>query len=161
MAEEFEFLFTNVQIEALARALENCGVNSGSSAAGLEYFRDPQLVTAARSAYSRLKAKGQRQARSKGRPEVIRELTKDSAVADLQKAYRQMKGDYMEVLEDVGQLLAAAREARDALSKKLDVHMRQEDRFALDELERALKRALFSRSAVSDKLQALMGDSGR
>jgi hypothetical protein len=44
----------------LIRALEECGVDSGSPQTELAHFRNAQLVTAAKSAYELLKAKRQR-----------------------------------------------------------------------------------------------------
>ena len=60
MAEEYQLSFTLPQVKALIRALEACGVDSGSPQTELEHFRSTQLVTAARSAYEALRAKRQR-----------------------------------------------------------------------------------------------------
>ena len=60
MAEEYQLSFTLQQINALIKALEECGVDSGSPRTELEHFRSTQLVTAAKSAYEVLKAKRQR-----------------------------------------------------------------------------------------------------
>lgn len=60
MPEEYQLSFTLPEVKALIRALEECGVESGSPRTGLEHFRSTQLVTAAKSAYEALKAKRQR-----------------------------------------------------------------------------------------------------
>jgi hypothetical protein len=60
MAEEYQLFFTLPQVKALMRALEECGVDSGSPRTEIEHFRSTQLVTAAQSAYEVLKAKRQR-----------------------------------------------------------------------------------------------------
>jgi hypothetical protein len=60
MAEEYQLFLTLPQVKALMRALEECGVGSGSPRTELEHFRSTQLVTAAKSAYELLKAKRQR-----------------------------------------------------------------------------------------------------
>jgi hypothetical protein len=60
MPEEYQLSFTLPQLRALLRALEECGVDSGSPRTELEHFRSTQLVTAARSAYQVLKVKRQR-----------------------------------------------------------------------------------------------------
>jgi hypothetical protein len=65
MAEEYQLFFTLPQLTALIRALEECGVDSGSPRTELEHFRSTQLVTAAKSAYEALKVKRQRIERSK------------------------------------------------------------------------------------------------
>jgi len=60
MIEEYQLLFTLPEVRALIRALEECGIDSGSPRTELEHFRSIQLVTAAKSAYEALKAKRQR-----------------------------------------------------------------------------------------------------
>jgi hypothetical protein len=60
MAEEYQLSLTLQQIHALIKALEDCGVVSGSPRIELEHFRSAPLVTAAKSAYELLKAKRQR-----------------------------------------------------------------------------------------------------
>lgn len=60
MAEEYQLTFTLLQIKALMRALEECGVDSGSPRTELEHLHSAQLVTAAKSAYEVLRAKKQR-----------------------------------------------------------------------------------------------------
>ncbi len=65
MAEEHRFSFTVPQIEALIRALEECGIDAGSPRTELGHFRTPELLSAAKSAYGLLKAGGQRIGRSK------------------------------------------------------------------------------------------------
>jgi len=60
MAEEYQLSFTLPQVQALIRALEACGVDSGSPRTELEHFRSTQVVTAAKGAYEVLKAKRQR-----------------------------------------------------------------------------------------------------
>jgi len=59
MAEEYQLSFTLPQVKAL-RALEACGVGSGSPRGEIERFRSTQLVTAANAADEALKAKRQR-----------------------------------------------------------------------------------------------------
>jgi inhibitor of KinA sporulation pathway (predicted exonuclease) len=46
MAERYQLYFTLPQVKALIRALEECGVDSGSPRTELEHFRSTQLVTA-------------------------------------------------------------------------------------------------------------------
>ncbi len=65
MAEEYQLSFALPQIKALIRALEECGVDSGSSQTELEHFRSTQIVTAAKSAYVVLQAKRERIERPK------------------------------------------------------------------------------------------------
>ena len=65
MVEEYQLSFTLPQIKALIRALEQCGVDSGSPRTELECFRSTQIVTAARSVYVMLQAKRERIERSK------------------------------------------------------------------------------------------------
>jgi hypothetical protein len=60
MDAEYQLHFTLLQIKALIRALEECGVDSGSPRTELEHFHSTQLITAAKSAYEALKAKKQR-----------------------------------------------------------------------------------------------------
>ncbi len=60
MAEEYQLTLTLSQVKALIRALEECGVDSGSPRTELEHFHSTPLVTAAKSAYEVLKAKRQR-----------------------------------------------------------------------------------------------------
>jgi hypothetical protein len=60
MAEEYQLSFTLPQVKALIRALEECGVDSGSPRTELGHFHSTELVTAAKSAYHVLKAKRQR-----------------------------------------------------------------------------------------------------
>ena len=60
MAEDYQLSFTLPQVQALIRALEACGVDSGSPQTEVAHFRSAQLVTAAKSAYEVLKAKRQR-----------------------------------------------------------------------------------------------------
>lgn len=60
MTEEYQVSFTLPQLKALIRALERCGVDSGSPRTELEHFHSTQLVTAAKSAYQMLKARRQR-----------------------------------------------------------------------------------------------------
>ncbi len=57
--------FTLLQIKALIKALEECGVDSGSAEAELRHFSSVQLVTAAKSAYLLLQAKRERIERPK------------------------------------------------------------------------------------------------
>jgi len=47
MAREGSIYFSVVELEAMVRALERCGINSGDSSKMLEYFGDPQIVQAA------------------------------------------------------------------------------------------------------------------
>jgi hypothetical protein len=155
VAETFEFSFTLPQIEALIRALENCGINSGSTASMLESFRDPTLISAARSAHGLLRSKGQRQARAKGGSEPIRELTKDSAQSDQREAYRLLKGDYLQLLTGIDDLLKASRKAHEALASRLAPERRPEETAALTQLTRVLERAWYSDSAMADRLAAL------
>jgi hypothetical protein len=65
MVEEYQLSFTLPQIKALIRALEECGIDSGSPQAELEHFHSAQTVTAAKSAYVMLQAKRQRIERPK------------------------------------------------------------------------------------------------
>jgi hypothetical protein len=65
MAEEYPLSFTLPQIKALIRALEECGIDSGSPRAELEHFGSAPIVTAAKSAYVMLQAKRQRIERPK------------------------------------------------------------------------------------------------
>ena len=60
MAERYQLSFTLLQINALMKALEECGFVSGSPRAELEHFHGAQVVAAAKSAYEVLKAKRQR-----------------------------------------------------------------------------------------------------
>jgi hypothetical protein len=60
MAEEYQLSLTLQQINALLKALEECGVVSGSPRTELEHFRSAPLVTAAKSAYEVLRVKRQR-----------------------------------------------------------------------------------------------------
>ena len=60
MAEEYKLSFTLPQVKAFIRALEECGVGSGSPRGEIERFRSTQLVTAANAADEALKAKRQR-----------------------------------------------------------------------------------------------------
>jgi len=57
MAEDYQLSFTLQQINAMIKALEECGVLSGSPRTELEHFRSAQLVTAAKSAYDVLQTK--------------------------------------------------------------------------------------------------------
>ncbi len=65
MPEEYQLSFTLPQIKALIRALEECGVDSGSPQTELQHFRSAQIVTAAKSAYAVLQAKRERIERPK------------------------------------------------------------------------------------------------
>ena len=65
MVEEYQLSFTLTQIKALIRALEQCGVDSGSPRTELEHFGSAQIVTAAKSVYVMLQAKRERIERSK------------------------------------------------------------------------------------------------
>jgi len=60
MVEEYPLSLTLSQIKALIRALEECGIDSGSPRAELEHFHSAQIVTAAKSAYVMLQVKRQR-----------------------------------------------------------------------------------------------------
>ena len=60
MAEEYQLSLTLPQIKALIRALEECGIDSGSPRAELEHFHSAQIVTAAKSVYVMLQVKRQR-----------------------------------------------------------------------------------------------------
>ena len=64
MTEEYPLSLTLSQIKALIRALEECGIDSGSPQAELEHFHSAQMVTAAKSVYIMLQAKRQRIDRS-------------------------------------------------------------------------------------------------
>ena len=57
MADDYQLSFTLPQIKALIRALEECGVDSGSHPTELEHFDSAHIVTAAKSAYVVLQAK--------------------------------------------------------------------------------------------------------
>src|SRR5262249_17042088 len=48
------------EVKALIRALEECGVGSGSPRIEIEHFRSAEFVTAANAAHEALKAKKQR-----------------------------------------------------------------------------------------------------
>ena len=67
MAEDYQLSFTLQQMNALIKALEECGVLSGSPRTELEHFHSAQLVTAAKSAYEVLKTKRLRIERLKQR----------------------------------------------------------------------------------------------
>ncbi|HTT43263.1 MAG TPA: hypothetical protein VMG33_09335 [Steroidobacteraceae bacterium] len=56
MAREYRLSFTVQQVEALIRALEECGIDAGSPRTEHEHFRDAALLSAAKSAYGMLKA---------------------------------------------------------------------------------------------------------
>ena len=60
MIEEHQLSLSLTQIKALIRALEDCGVDSGTPLTELEHFRSAQMVTAAKSVYLLLQAKRQR-----------------------------------------------------------------------------------------------------
>jgi hypothetical protein len=60
VAEEYQLSFKLLEVKALIKALEECGVVSGSPRTELEHFRSAQLVTAGKSAYEVLEAKRQR-----------------------------------------------------------------------------------------------------
>jgi hypothetical protein len=150
MAEEFEFSFSMKQIEALVKALEECGTNAGDYRLALEHYLHPELITAAKAAHSLLRAKGQEQAVSRGKPVVVRDLIKDTALGDARQAYRRLKGEYMEMLSQVGKLLNAARSAQNVL--RLDPNA---GRAALQQLDEALDKVWFSDLALATKLHAL------
>ncbi len=65
MNEDYPLSLTLLQIKALIRALEECGVDSGSAETELRHFSSVQLVTAAKSAYLLLQAKRERIERSR------------------------------------------------------------------------------------------------
>jgi hypothetical protein len=65
MAEEYQLSLTLLQVKALIRALEECGIDSGSPQTELQHFPSVQLITAAKSVYEVLKAKKRRIERSK------------------------------------------------------------------------------------------------
>ncbi len=65
MTDEYPMSFTLLQIKALIKALEGCGVDSGSPEAEMRHFPSVQLVTAAKSAYLLLQAKRERVERLK------------------------------------------------------------------------------------------------
>jgi hypothetical protein len=68
MADEHQLSLTLAQIEALIRALEECGIDAGSPRTELEHFRTPELLSAAKSAYGLLKARQQRIAAGSRQP---------------------------------------------------------------------------------------------
>jgi HEPN domain-containing protein len=158
MAEEFQFSFSMKQIEALIKALERCGINSGNYSSALEYFNDPELINAGKAAHGVLRSKGQRQARSHGGSEVLGELSKDTAIGDLRNTYRGLRGEYIDMLSHITELLTTVRTVRSALQGKL-AQLQESERAAVHHLDDMLSRIAFSDSDLAQKLRALENDA--
>lgn len=155
MAEEFEFRFTVPQIEALVRALENNGVNSGSYRPMIESFRTTELANAAKSAHGILRRKGQKQSKP-SQETIARELTKDSAIGDVRESLRRQREDYTEVLQESTELLTAVLALRSALSRRLNVQRDPAEQAAIGALETVLGNISYSEFELAGKLRDLL-----
>jgi hypothetical protein len=153
MANEFEFSFTVKQIEALLKALEECGVNSGAYKTLLEHFRDPELIKAAQVTHNALRRKGQKQARPVSQTLPL-ELEKDSVVAELRASLRQCRGDHSELLSEAADLLTAVHRLRTAQTN-------DEQRAARRQLDEVLNRIGWSESDLAGRLTALENESAQ
>lgn len=128
MAQKVAFVFTLPQIEALVKALEQCGINSGSSRIMIEHFREPSLVTAAIIARRILRGKGQK---ATGHSEEVG-ISETSAIDELRQANKDIKEEMLsmrvnrkDLLESLNSILIAienghselaARKIKDAIS---------------------------------------------
>jgi LmbE family N-acetylglucosaminyl deacetylase len=147
MATEFEFSFTVKQIEAVLKALEECGINSGSFHSMLEHFRDPELIRAAQAAHNALRRKSQKQSRPVAQTLAL-ELDKDSVVSELRASLRQSRQSHAELLSDAVDLLTAVHTLRAA---QTDDALRAARR----QLDDALGRIGWSESDLAQRLSAL------
>jgi lipoate-protein ligase A len=86
MAEATTVALIETEVEAVIRALENCGVNSGNYGTMLEHFRDPQLANAAKAVHGKLRSAGQRRTSREtvsGSTDVTRELNHADVITEL------------------------------------------------------------------------------
>jgi hypothetical protein len=148
VADELTFSFRGKEVEAMVRALDECGAN-GQPRVALERLRDPELVRAATTARRVLLGKQQHQSFSK--PEPLRELDKPDPKAELREAYRSLKQDYMEVL---GAALELIKGLPDALEHAENYRPQE----AAAALKTIMGRVRFSSEQLGNKLWQMEND---
>jgi len=151
MAIEFEFSFTERQIEVLVKALEECGINSGSYRSALERFHDPELVNAAKDAHGILRRRSQKQARPTANT-LAKELHNESAAANLRETLHRERAAHVDVMAHIDELLAAVCALRKVLVSKLDVQTAEDERAAREQLDDTLERIRETESELAQKL---------
>lgn len=145
MAGEFEFSFPPKQIEALIRALEQCGVNRGSYQPMLEHFRDPELINAAKAAYAVLRRKEQKQA---------------TVIAELRDKLVRERQEHAEVLSQAADLLSTLYRVQGILRRKLNVQADDPDHTAIAKLDEAVDRLRWGLSHLAARLDAIQSERG-
>lgn len=116
MAEEITISVSIKQMDALVKALEHSGVNSGEWRIMMECYRDPELVKAAKSVRGLLKGRSQRASSRNvvsSSTDLTRALQKPDLVDELQRDKRVLIGELKEQmrrLRDVAGLLRQATE---------------------------------------------------
>ena len=154
MAGEFQFSFTLKQIEALSRALEQCGVNRGSYQPMLEHFRDPELIDAAKAAHDVLRRKGQKQARPVSTTSA-QELNPDTVIAELRDKLRRERREHAQVLSQAADLLSALHRVQGILRRKLHGQTDDSDRAAIAQLDESVDRLRWGVSDLAARLDAI------
>jgi hypothetical protein len=154
MAKEYGFTFTVTQIEALIKALEESGINSGSYQSALERFRDPQLVAAAKSAHGLLRGAGQRQAKPT-QTTIAKELEKDTSAGDPREALQRLRSEHAGMLSEIEGLLTAVVRLRQVLKNKLATQLDDAARAALHDLDNELDTIRMGDGGLAQKLGAV------
>jgi hypothetical protein len=154
MAGEFQFSFTFKEIEALIRALEQCGVNRGSHQSMLEHFRDPELFNAAKAAHDLLRRNGQKQARPVNTT-MAQELNPDAVIGELRDKLRRERQEHAEVLSRAADLLSALHRVQGILRRKLHAQADDSDRAAIAQLDESVDRLRWSVSDLAARLDAI------
>lgn len=142
MADELTFSFRAKEVEAMVRALDECGAN-GQPRIALERFRDQELANGAKTA--RRVLLGKQQNRSFSKPEPLRELDKPDPKTELREAYRNLKQDYMD-------LLGAALELIKGLPGVLEHAENYRPKEAAAALRTVLGRVRYSSDEITHKL---------
>ena len=156
MAKEFGFTFTVTQIEALIKALEEAGINSGSYQSALERFRDPQLVSAAKSAHGLLRGAGQRQAKPT-QTTIAKELERDTSAGDPREALQRLRSEHAAMLSEVDALMRAIVALRKVLKSRLGTQFDEAAKAALQDLDNELDNIRLGVGGLAQKLGAIEG----
>ena len=118
MTETTTIALSELEIDAVIRALENSGCNSGDFKVMVQFFNDPQLAKAGKAVLGRLRASAQRRTRRErvsGSTDVQRELIKPDVLDELRSQMTKANADARFAEERLLELRQAIRLALDHL----------------------------------------------
>lgn len=137
MAETTTFVLTELEIEAVIRALENSACNSGDFKAMVQFFNDPQLAKAGKAVLGRLRGSAQqrtRRDRVSGSTDVQREMIEPKVLDDMRAQISKANADAryaeeraLELRQAIGTALNHLYEGRAIEARQTLQAVRRED----------------------------------